>query len=464
MQNLYWQNKRMKCKTVNPDQFPVMNKQTNAATTHMPKRSEEIQHIIGRMPTRFGKIITILIIVIFTLLLAFGYLVRYPDVVDGQVTINASQAPLKLVAPLNGKLKLGAFKSQDMVREGEIIAWIDNPANPDDVFSLSKEIEQLSLPVANAYTLYEHLPKKLVLGDLTGPYFNFLNSLKQMADLQSNHLFEKQAATLNQLITEQEKVLTATLTKAATSNENLSLINRFTERDSTLYAQKVLSAADYDRSKINHIAAKDKQQSALSDIANSREEISQTQNRLQETLIQQKEKEHQLSLELITAYRDLNDKVKDWQQKFIFKAPFSGKVQFLKFWNNDQFINAGEPIFTIIPRQQEIIGQVHLPTTGAGKVKAGQEVIVKLEDYPYMEYGSVKGYVDNISLTTNTVQSQQGSMETYLVTIVFPDQLKTNYGATLDFRFEIRGSAEIITNDRKLIHRFFDNMKYILKR
>jgi hypothetical protein len=41
--------------------------------------------------------------------------------------------------------------------------------------------------------------------------------------------------------------------------------------------------------------------------------------------------------------------------------------------------------------------------------------------------------------------------------------LKTNYGVELNFHAEAKGTAEIITEDRRLIERFFDNLRYKLK-
>ncbi|MFD2148733.1 hypothetical protein [Mucilaginibacter antarcticus] len=87
-------------------------------------------------------------------------------------------------------------------------------------------------------------------------------------------------------------------------------------------------------------------------------------------------------------------------------------------------------------------------------------MIIKLDNYPYREYGSIKGKVLSISLTTNTVKTEKGEAETYLVNVDLPDELKTNYGSKLDFKYEIKGTGEIITRDRKLIERLFDNMKY----
>lgn len=51
-----------------------------------------------------------------------------------------------------------------------------------------------------------------------------------------------------------------------------------------------------------------------------------------------------------------------------------------------------------------------------------------------------------------------------MVLVDFPNQLKTNYGTKLDFKAVSKGSEDIITNDRRLVQRLFDNLKYIMKK
>ena len=81
-----------------------------------------------------------------------------------------------------------------------------------------------------------------------------------------------------------------------------------------------------------------------------------------------------------------------------------------------------------------------------------------------MLYGSVKGIVNSISLTTNSIKTAQGDAETYLVTINFPEDLTTNFRTKLNVKYEVKGSADIITNDRSLMQRFFGNLKYVMKK
>ena len=193
-------------------------------------------------------------------------------------------------------------------------------------------------------------------------------------------------------------------------------------------------------------------------------EVQQTQNKLQEISIQKSETEKSLRLAVLSSYNDLRDHIKSWEHQYLFRAPFDGKVEFAKFWRDNQYVQIGEPVFTIIPQQVKLIGQVLLPVQGAGKVKVGQEVIVKMEDYPFLEYGSVKGIVKSISLTTNTQKTNKGDIETYQMLVDFPQQLKTNYGGMLNFKLQGKGTVEIITNDRQLVQRLFDNMNYVIRK
>jgi HlyD family secretion protein len=77
-----------------------------------------------------------------------------------------------------------------------------------------------------------------------------------------------------------------------------------------------------------------------------------------------------------------------------------------------------------------------------------------------MEFGMVKGKVKSISLVPIT--NQQGKFT--MVEIEFPDNPTTNYGKVLDFSQEMSGAAEIITEDMRLIERFFNPIKALMRR
>jgi len=60
----------------------------------------------------------------------------------------------------------------------------------------------------------------------------------------------------------------------------------------------------------------------------------------------------------------------------------------------------------------------------------------------------------------NTIwETNQDKAEYYFVHVEFPNGFHITYGQQLLFKFELKGSAEIATKDRRLLERIFDNLK-----
>ena len=148
-----------------------------------------------------------------------------------------------------------------------------------------------------------------------------------------------------------------------------------------------------------------------------------------------------------------------WKEHYLIAAPIDGELEFLGFWRNNNFVQAGQELFSVIPHKNSIVGEVQIPSFGAGKVKVGQTANVKMNNFPYDEYGLIKGKVKSISRITNKLKTQKGEVDTYLVTISFPEGMTTNFGRRLPLDFESKGTAEIITKPKRLIERLFDNLK-----
>ncbi|WP_338418054.1 HlyD family efflux transporter periplasmic adaptor subunit [Pseudotamlana carrageenivorans] len=121
-------------------------------------------------------------------------------------------------------------------------------------------------------------------------------------------------------------------------------------------------------------------------------------------------------------------------------------------------VNQGNLVFTIIPSENSsFIAKLKTPAKNSGKLKIGQKVNIKIENYPDTEFGILNGTVENISI----IPDKDGL---YLIDVELPKELITSYNKEIDFKQEMRGSAEIITEDLRLIERFFYQFKEVLKR
>ncbi|WP_372474199.1 HlyD family secretion protein [Capnocytophaga sp. ARDL2] len=98
---------------------------------------------------------------------------------------------------------------------------------------------------------------------------------------------------------------------------------------------------------------------------------------------------------------------------------------------------------------------MQISAINSGKVRAGQKVLIKLDNYRYQEYGIIEGKVHNVSLTTDS----QGN---YFVDVILPNGLQTSYNKTLIFDKELKGTAEIVTEDLRLLERVFYQFRKLL--
>jgi HlyD family secretion protein len=172
------------------------------------------------------------------------------------------------------------------------------------------------------------------------------------------------------------------------------------------------------------------------------------------------ETENKLLAALKEKFDNLVNQLKSWEQNYVLKTPINGKVTFTNFWSVNQFVSAGNVVFNIVPEnEQKIIGKTMVPIAGAGKVEVGQRVNIKLDNYPYMEYGLLEGKINNISMVP--VISEKGSYYTAEIELI--NKLITNYKKELPFNQEMQGSAEIITKDRRLIERLIEPLVSILR-
>ncbi len=105
---------------------------------------------------------------------------------------------------------------------------------------------------------------------------------------------------------------------------------------------------------------------------------------------------------------------------------------------------------------KDIIGSLQIPTHGFGKVKQGQEVIIRLNNYPYMEFGVLKGFIKNISTIPNK--------DFYYAEVDSLDGMTTTYGIEIECSQSLSGTAEIITEDTRLLYRLIRPVKSLVDR
>lgn len=435
------------------------------AQTKPSGRSEELDEIIDRMPMAFGKWVALAVIVFAALFLLFGWIIKYPDMVTGQIKINAQNPTIRLVANSTGNLLLLSHKAQEEVKKGEYIAVVQNPASTEDVQKIADIMGKISMEDVQLPTFRDSFPDKMSLGEINSQYYAFLAALKAWCDYMSRNVYEKQKDNIAAGIQWKKEIVGEAEEARKAAKDRMDVAQKWLKRYTSLDRQQIATYEyETDQVKNNYLTTVQEVQNINREISSTRMQITEAYHQLEQLEIEQKEKERNLQVELLSTYQSLRSNIAAWEQKYVLKAPFDGRVEFLKFIADGQFVEAGESIFGIIPGKRTIyMAGTIAGQAEPGKVKQNSKVVIKLENYPYMEYGYIEGYVSSISLVTQTQKTEKSTVETYLINVELPNGLTTNYEEVLDFKYELGGTADMIVKDRRLIERLFDNLRYRTK-
>jgi len=430
------------------------------------KRTEEIQDIIERMPQNSGRIVLWIIIGLTILLLIFGWLIKYPELAKGQITITAELSPVKLVSKTSGRLILLNHKTNDIVKGGEIFALIESSADLRDILTIDSMMKNFNPELSINKDILSRFPRNLNIGEMTEIYFKFLNALELTVRFPSNHSYQFQKEDNKLAIQSQNDILNQLDSLRLIKDKTKKIVNNLLLKDSLQYYQiKGIAETELDKTKLDYYNSLESSQSIKKDIIGTRNQVRTLNNKHNQLTLDQQSYEQKTGIDLISSCGALKFGIRQWLMNYTFKAPFAGELEFLDFWKQNDFAESGKELFSILPEKNYLIGNVYLPSTGAGNVKIGQHVNIKLDNFPYNEYGIIDGKVKSVSLLAEKKLNISDSQSTnaYLVTVELPNNLITNYGTKIGFQYEIKGVAEIITDKRRLIERLFDNLKYIAK-
>jgi len=150
------------------------------------------------------------------------------------------------------------------------------------------------------------------------------------------------------------------------------------------------------------------------------------------------------------ALQTLRSATEGWKSKHIITAPVDGRIIFTTPLQVNQFMRAGETIGMVSPPGDKYFAQAVLPQNNLGKIDTGQKVQLRLTAYPYQEFGFVEGRLIYISEASHD--------SGFLANIELPKGLITNYNKEIQFRRGLKAEALIITQDSRLLQRFYHNM------
>ncbi len=423
-------------------------------------RSEEIEEILGKAPNWIIRRGIAVIFLVILLIFIGSFIFKYPDTINSTIVITSENVPATIVAKSGGKITDIFVKDNQSVKKNEYLAVIENPANYIHVKEISDKLDTLK-PFMLDYDLNKissfNFDESYSLGDLQTPFSTFRKDLEDYSKFIDNDFQHKKIISIQEQIAKYKQMYSKLVNQQDIMQQKLVIGGNQFSRDSSLYSDKTIALADFEKSKTTLLDNKYSVVSSSATIDNTLISICQLEQSILELEQDYAEKKKTYELSLKESFDNLQSQIELWEQTYILKSPVDGTITFTKIWSVNQNVVSGDKVMTVIPKEtSKILGKLTIPVSGSGKVKVGQRVNIKLVNYPFMEYGMIKGIIKSISLIP--------SDNTYIAEVEFPDGLVTNYGKQLEFAQEMQGTAEIITEDMRLIERFYNPIKALFKK
>jgi HlyD family type I secretion membrane fusion protein len=396
---------------------------------------------------------------------------KYKTTVQSQATVRPA-GELRLVqAATQGRIEKILVKGGQVVKQGELIATIDDSSLLTKQNQLQDRIKQQRSQLGQFDAQISQINSQIVAeGDRNRAAINaaqaeLAGNRRNYQDKQTKAVTEVEEiqaklkateATLNAAKLKVARYRTAEQEGAIAKDRVAEVELEVTQQEQELAATKASlkrTRADLNPNRAEIAIA----QKRIAQEENSGRVSQASLNREKEALIQQKiEVNKQLEQDL----RELQQVKIDLKQTTIL-ATSDGTISQLKLRNSEQTVQPGEEVAQIVPNNTSLEIKAAVLPQDVGKLKKGQSVKMRVSACSYTDYGTLKGTVSQISQDTIKAQNNDPanapsggaskSQAFYEVTIS-PENLtlgKNKNKCSLQLGME--GRADIITKEESVL-------------
>lgn len=416
-------------------------------------RSEEVQEILGTPPGWLVRWGTLVVFICIAALLGVAAIISYPDVIEAKVVITTATPPVDIVSRTDGHIARLLVKDKNTVKQGAVLAVLESTANYDDIKRLDEAVYQWQQLDGNSQSEIKVL-QNLELGEVQADYSAFVQDVAnfRFGKEDKSSSVQKNIGSINRQIEKLEKSIAVDQKSMQRISNQLVIARELFQKQKELYEASLISRVDFEkeRQKLDDL---EQQHDAIEDnvFRKQNEIISLNTNKNQERF-GEKEDAATTSGRLRQSLNTLRAGLDKWKQTYLLTAPIDGQVSLnSSFFSEKQYVKQNEQVMAIVPPESDkLIGRLSLPVAGSGKVRSGQRVILKLDSYPYYEFGTLQGRVVSKSLVPKDNE--------YSILVLLPEGLKTSYQREIPFEQQLQGKAEIVTDEKRFLQRIYEQV------
>lgn len=427
--------------------MPIVQIDTDDQNRH----TDDVKDIIETVPPWILRWGITLFFVVLLLILVLSAIIRYPDIVKTQLKIESPNSPKKVISKVAGKLTKLLVKENIAVVNGQQLAYVESTGNHEKISKLAINLQTLQMQVLEGKQFNQKLflrSDNRQLGELQSAYQTFYQEYLNYIMVEENGFYLKKKIYLENDLKDLSMQTQQLNKQKQIQQRAFTLAGEDYEMHKKLENKKVETIAELRQQESKYLSQKSPLVQTESAIITAKNNYAAKQKEILEL-------ENQINEEKAKFLQSLNSLIsqaEDWKNKYIITASGSGMVSYVGIIQENQMLASGQEIFYINPGDEAFFGQMFIPQDNMGKIKEGQEVLIKLKSYPFEEYGIIRG---NISYLSEIPYKDS----VFVSKVNFKMRTISDMKKTIRLKQGMVAAAEIITEDATLLQRLMRNLR-----
>lgn len=421
-----------------------------------PLQATELDEILTRPPATLVRWGITVLFGLGLLLLGASWMIKYPDVLQGQILITTERPPVLIYSRATGRLINLLVADTTTVQAGQVLAEVENTTHLENIPVVRSLSRQVLHGLSNGARQVQWPSPALTFGDLQSEVASLIRQYTEYRRLMTDAYQQGQLTLLDRQIADYQRLVAVNQTQATLFGQEFTNAEHKYQTDRKLYEDKVHSRLDFLKEENAYLQKKKEVETYRRTAIENSLTLSEREKQRQTLQHDWEEKRLQLETGIRQSVGTIENVLQIWQQNYVLKSPTAGRLTYLKTLHANDFVRASDTLFTVVTTGQPLVGYVTISTQGLGKIRPGQQVLIRLDDYPYGEFGMLRGVVAQLAPSTNRRQ--------YRVMVSLLNGLQPGPGQpSFHFRPELTGSAELVTDDLRLLERAFYGLRKLIR-
>jgi multidrug resistance efflux pump len=417
---------------------------------------DRLMDIIGHPPGWLLRSGIGLMAFLTALLLCLPWYIRYPDIIEAPVLITSDHPPVEVYTNRAGIIDTIYVHDGEKVTDGQPLIFMDNTASLADIGLWQGWLESV-IQSTGPDSLIVTPPVSLALGELHQGYTVISQKYQEWSRWAADQTVTEKIKANRKEIETIRRLMGSLQQQITIYDQELSLQQKSLYRDESLFKAGVISAAEYEKASSSYLVASRQKESIATGMLTHRMSMDQLESAILDQQITYDNQLLTLHTTMQTLCREALSSIVKWEELYIVRSQIAGTLSIPGHLVSHTYINTGEPLMAVLPEESSsgVYALAGVTSTGLGKIEIGDKVIIRLDAWPYKQYGSLISGVQQIALLPVPGEKENKSFE---LRMSLSSPILTTTGASLLLKPQESGTARIITRDRRILERLFDQL------